>query len=157
MGFSRDRRWSFVTKIEISSVDGVASATLRTSFQERWRIEVRIALSLGLAAVLLAASYAGADDKPKYTTKEVMKEAHGKPKLLNKVLDGKATDDDKKKLLELYEAMAKNKPAKGDADNWKKLNDAIVAAAKDVVAGKDGSVDALKKATKCGDCHSAHK
>ncbi len=118
---------------------------------------MRIALSLGLAALFLTAGYAGAEDaKPKYTIKEVMKLAH-KEKLLNKVTDGKGTTDDKKKILELYEEMAKNKPPKGDADSWKKLNDAIIAAAKDVVDGKDGSIDALKKATKCGDCHSAHK
>ena len=119
---------------------------------------MRIALSLGLAALFLTASFAGAEDKEKakYTTKEVMKLAH-KEKLLNKVLDGKGSAEDKAKILELYEAMAKNKPTKGEADNWKKLNDAIIAAAKDVVDGKDGASDALKKATKCGDCHSAHK
>jgi hypothetical protein len=119
---------------------------------------VRIALSLGLAALFLTAGYAGAEDeKPKYTIKEVMKIAN-KEKLLNKVVDGKGTAEDKKKILELYEAMAKNKPPKGDADSWKKTTEAIVAAAKDVVDGKDGSLDALKKvATKCGDCHKEHK
>lgn len=120
---------------------------------------MRMTLSLGLAALMLAAGYVGAEDaKPKYTIKEVMKQAHGKPaKLLAKVLDGKGTDDDKKKILELYEEMAKNKAPKGDADNWKKLNDAVVAAAQEVVDGKEGGIAALKKATTCGDCHSAHK
>ncbi len=120
---------------------------------------MRIALSLGLAAVMLAAGYVGAEDpKPKYTIKEVMKQTNGKPaKLLNKVLDGKGTDDDKKKILELYEEMAKHKAPKGDADHWKKLNDAIVAAAQDVVDGKEGGLAALKKAANCGDCHMAHK
>lgn len=118
---------------------------------------MRIALSLGLAALFLSAGYVGAQDaKPKYTIKEVMKLAH-KEKLLNKVTDGKGSTEDKKKILGLYEEMAKNTPAKGDKENWKKLNDAIVAAAKDVVEGKDGGIEALKKATKCGDCHSAHK
>ena len=117
---------------------------------------MRIALSLGIAALLLAAGYVGADDKPKYTTKEVMKQFHGKGKLLTKILDGKGTDEDKKKILEVYEEMAKNK-TKGDADDWKKLNDAIVAAAKDVVDGKDGAIPALKKATTCSDCHTGHK
>ena len=98
------------------------------------------------------------DGKPKYTIKEVMKQATGRPaKLLNTILDGKGTDDDKKKLLELYTEMAKNKAPKGDADNWKKLNDAVVAAAKDVVDGKEGGIEALKKATNCKDCHSQHK
>ena len=122
---------------------------------------MRIALSLGLAALFLAAGIAGAaDDKPKYTTKEVMKLAHGaKEKLLHKVTEGKASDEEKKKLLELYEEMGKNKPkpGKGDAETWKKMNDAIITAAKGVVEGKEGSAEALKKATKCGDCHQVFK
>ena len=123
---------------------------------------MRIALSLGLVALFLTASMAGADDKdkPKYTTKEVMKLAHGKdkgmPSLLTKITDGKGTDEDKKKILELYEALAKN-PTKGDAADWKKLNDAIITAAKDVVDGKEGSVAVLKKAAACGACHNGHK
>lgn len=118
---------------------------------------MRIALSVGLSLLFLVASFAGADDKPKYTIAEVMKLAHKKGGLLSKVTDGKATDEDKKKLLELYEAMAKCKPTKGDADNWKKLNDAIVTAAKEVVDGKEGAVKALKKATNCLDCHPTYK
>jgi len=118
---------------------------------------VRIALSLSLVALFVSAGFLNADDKkPKYTIKEVMKE-HKKGKLRDTVLGGKASDEEKKHLLELYEAMAAGKPSKGEADSWKKLNDAIVAAAKDVVEGKDGAIDALKKATACGDCHSAHK
>lgn len=109
-------------------------------------------VSMGLAVALMSAGLLWADDKdkPKYTTKEVMKLAH-KEKLLNKVMEGKASDDEKKKLVELYEAMAANKPPKGDADNWKKLNDALVDAA------KKADADALKKASNCGACHSAHK
>ena len=33
----------------------------------------------------------------------------------------------------------------------------MVAAAKDVEAGKDGGIDALKKVVACGDCHDMHK
>lgn len=119
---------------------------------------MRIALSLGLAALFLTAGFAGAEEKAKYTIKEVMKITAGKDKLLAKVTDGKGSDEDKKKILEAYEELAKNPaPKKGDPANWKKLTEAIVVAAKDVVEGKEGSLEALKKATKCGDCHSAHK
>ena len=139
-------------------MDGVASTTLRTNFNSQVMEDgiVRIALSLGLAALLLTASYAGAEDKPKMTIKEVMKIV-AKEKLLAKVTDDKGTAEDKKKLLEAFEELAKNKPSKGDPENWKKLTGTIVTAAKGVVDGKEGSIDALKKATKCGDCHSAHK
>jgi hypothetical protein len=124
---------------------------------------VRIALSLGLAALLLTASLAGADDKdtekPKYTIKEVMKIVAGKDKLLAKVTDGKGTDEDNKKVLEAFEELHKNEPkaGKGSSEDWKKLTAAIVAASKDVVEGKEGAPAALKKAASCGDCHKVWK
>jgi hypothetical protein len=108
-------------------------------------------VSGGLISVLRAA-----DEKPKYTIKEVMTE-HKKGKLKDKVIDGSASADDKKKLVAMYEAMAKNKPPKGDAESWKKLNDALIKASKEVEEGKDGGVDALKKAVNCSACHKEHK
>ncbi|MDB5385673.1 MAG: hypothetical protein JWM11_1319 [Planctomycetaceae bacterium] len=117
---------------------------------------MRIALSLGLLALFVTAGYLRAEDKPKYTIKDVMKEC--KPKgVIKKVLSGDSTDAEKKKVLELFEALAANKPSKGDAESWKKFNDPIVAAAKDVVDGKDGAVATLKKAANCSDCHAEHK
>ncbi len=118
---------------------------------------MRIALSLGLAALFLSAGFAMAEtEKPKMTIKEVMKVV-AKDKLLAKVTDGKGTDEDKKKLLEVFEELAKNTPKKGDAESWKKLTASIVESAKGVVEGKEGSIETLKKVSKCGDCHSAHK
>ena len=121
---------------------------------------MRIALSLGLAALLLTASFAGADDKdkPKMTIKEVMKVV-AKDKLLAKVTDDKGTAEDKKKLLEAFEELAKNSPkeGKGTPEEWKKLTAAIVVAAKDVVDGKEGSLATLKKTAACGDCHKVFK
>jgi hypothetical protein len=118
---------------------------------------VRIALSLGLMALFVTAGYLrAADEKPKYTIKLVMKEC--KPKgVIKKVISGDGTADDKKKVMEFVEALAANKPAVGSEESWKKFNDPIVAAAKDVVDGKDGAVAALKKAFNCADCHAEHK
>ena len=63
---------------------------------------MRIARYFGLAVLTLAVASVGvfraADNDPKYTIKEVMKEAH-KDKLVNKVALGKASDDEKKRLL----------------------------------------------------------
>ena len=93
-------------------------------------------------------------EKPKYSVKEVM----GNHKdLSTKVKQGTASDEDKKKLLELYTEMAKNKAPAGDADNWKKLTDTLVKATKDVVDGKDGAKDEFTKAVDCTKCHGAHK
>src|SRR3569832_289315 len=118
-------------------------------------MKVRIALSLGLLALFVTAGYLRADDKPKYTIKEVMKEC--KPKgVIKKVTMGEGTAEDKMKVLELVQALAAAKP-KGELDNCMKFNDPIVAAAKDVVDGKDGAVAALKKAVNCSECHAEFK
>src|ERR1700674_3361284 len=104
---------------------------------------MRFGLRFALA-VLAVAGFAGlsvrgeADDKPKYTIKEVMKKAHDKDdSLLGKVVAGKASDDEKKQLLELYVALGKNKPEKGDDKSWMTKTDAIVMAATDVKDNKD--------------------
>jgi hypothetical protein len=89
----------------------------------------------------------------KYTTKEVMKAAHAKGKLRDKVAGGMATDEEKKMLVEYYEALAANKPPKGDEASWKEKTAALLTAAKDAAAGK---TDALKMVD-CQGCHKAHK
>ncbi len=113
-------------------------------------------LTLGLAASL--GMFRAADDKPKYTIEEIMEKAHkGKPSLWKKVVDGKASDDEKKQLLGLYEDLAKNKPEKGSQDDWKKRTSQIVKAAKNVVADKEGATKELGKAVNCKGCHQLHK
>jgi hypothetical protein len=107
------------------------------------------------ATVSLWHSPADDGEKPKYTIKQVMKEAH-KDGLFKKVVDGKGSDDDKSKLLELYEALEKNKPPKGTMKEWETRTQLIVAAAKQVVEGT-GAESMLKKAVNCVDCHMAHK
>jgi hypothetical protein len=119
-------------------------------------------LAVGLLAGL-ALTRAADDPKPKYTIKEVMQKAHKDDpdkdvvSIFTKVQKGKASDDEKKQLVELYTALGQNKPPKGDADAWKAKTDALLVAAKEVVDGKDAGVVDLKKAADCGACHSVHK
>ena len=94
--------------------------------------------------------------KPKHTIKEVMKTAH-KGGLMKKVAKGEASADEKKQLVELYESLAANKPPKGDDASWKEKTAALIAAAKDCAAGKDGAGEALTRAANCMACHSVHK
>ena len=108
-----------------------------------------------VASVAVDATRAADEDKPK-NIKQVMKAAH-KDGLLKKVVDGNGTAQDAKDLLALYEALAANKPPMGEASEWKAKNEAIVAAAKDVVAGKEGAGKALQAAANCANCHKAHK
>lgn len=102
-----------------------------------------------VAGAWLAQSRAADDDKPKFTIKEVMK--NHKDKLHEKYQNGQATKEETEKLLEGYEALAKNKPPKGDAKAFKEKADALVKAV------KDDDKDAYKKAVNCMACHSAHR
>lgn len=98
----------------------------------------------------LFANVRAADEKPKYTIKEVMK-ARNKDKLHEKFQKGELSKEDKQTLLEGYEAMLKSKPPKGDEKDWKEKCEALVKAV------KDDDKDGLKKAMDCKACHSAHK
>lgn len=99
------------------------------------------------------------DDKPKYTIKQVMAKAHGgdKKSLLFKIAGGKGEKKDAEQLLELYANLSKAEPPKGEPASWKKKTEEMVAAAKDVVAGKEGAEAKLQEAVDCKGCHSAHK
>jgi len=112
--------------------------------------------TLTLGIVGLGLYQAREDDKPKYTIKEVMKTAH-KEGLLKKVTSGKASDEDKKELLELYTALSQNKPPKGEIDDWKVKTKAIVKANKEIIADEKAGIKDLTKATKCQACHEVHK
>lgn len=115
-------------------------------------------MAMGLVAGL--GVFQAADDaKPKYDIEEIMEKAHKPPKssLFVKVKSGKASEEQKKELLELYQELAKNKPPKGDLKDWQKRTKAMVKAAQDVVDGKQGATQALTKAAQCGACHKAHK
>ncbi|MCD0460997.1 hypothetical protein [Roseiconus lacunae] len=95
-------------------------------------------------------------DEPKYTIKQVMKEAFKGP-LVKKVVAGDASDEEVKKLHEMMVAMTKNTPKKGDEESWKKLTTALVKAAEAVKEDKEDGVAMLKKASNCKACHSEHK
>ena len=101
-------------------------------------------------ALLLVASGTMAWAAPKYTTKQVMKEAM-KGGLLKKVIGGDASDAEKQKLVEMFQAMAEEKPKVGSAESWKKLTSKLVKAA------KSGDAATLKSASNCKACHNPHK
>ncbi len=114
-----------------------------------------VGLTLGLLGLALPSS-GEEKEKPKYTIKEVMKEAH-KSGLMKKVASGKADKADQEKLAEMYAALAKNKPPQGEAKSWGEKTEALIKASKDVLAGKKGAGAELTKAANCMACHSVHK
>ena len=117
-------------------------------------------MTVGLVAGL-GMFQAAFEDKPKYTIEEVMEKAHSAPKgkdsLYKKVVNGKATKEQKKQLLEMYESLAKNKPEKGTLEDWKKRTANMVKAAKSVVDDKKDATKELMKAVACKACHDLHK
>lgn len=118
---------------------------------------------VGMAAVLAAVAWltpgevTAEDDAPKYTIEEIMEKAHTKKGIYNKIIKGDGTKEEKKQLVELYVALGQNKPPKGDLKSWKEKTSAMLAAAKDLAAGKSGADAKLKKAADCMACHDVHK
>lgn len=118
---------------------------------------VAVAVMMGFAMAAFGLSTQAEDkEKPKHTIKAVMKTCM-KEGLCKKAAEGKASDDEKKTLVEMFEALAAGKPPKGSADSWKEKTSALVAAAKAVAEGKEGSGEKLGAAANCMACHKDHK
>lgn len=121
---------------------------------------MRRVVALAMLAALgvgFAVARAADEDKPKHTIKEVMKKAHTPDGgLLKKIVSGNGTKEDAEQLVELYTALGQNKPPKGEPGSWQEKT-ALLQAAKDVVADKEGSKAGLEKAANCGNCHKEHK
>jgi hypothetical protein len=101
---------------------------------------------------------AGAD-APKMTIEEVMEKIHkGKDKsVFAQVVAGKGTPEQLKSIIEGYEAMAAQKPPKGELEDWKKRTSAVLAAAKAVDGGDKKALATLKTAANCKQCHELHQ
>ncbi len=116
-----------------------------------------VMVSAFVVAGLLSTVTSAEDDakKPKKSIKDVMKEAH-KSGLAKKVASEKATPEEREELLDLYVALAANKPPKGEEKSWKILSARLVTGAADVVEDPSDTRD-LKRAMNCGKCHKLHK
>jgi len=119
-----------------------------------------IAWSAALAFVCSTAFVLSAHaQEAKFKIKEVMAKCMkpGGPELCKKVAGGGATAEEKKELVEMFTALAANKPPKGEEASWKEFTGALLSAAKEAHEGKDGAGDKLKKAANCAGCHKAHR
>lgn len=114
---------------------------------------------LALTAALAVKAFAADEEfKP---IEDAMKFAHkapkGTPKVSDKIIDGTVSDEDLKKTLELYKAMADTKPPKGEAAAFKDKVAKLILATENVVAKKEGAGPAYKEVVNCKACHSDHK
>ena len=98
----------------------------------------------------------GADSQKAPTTKFVMQRAM-KSGLCKKVAKGEGSQEDIEKLLELFEAMAKNPAPKGSPESWKKLTGDLVRATRAVMNDEPEAAKRLHKAANCSACHKPHR
>lgn len=112
-----------------------------------------IRAAAGLLALLgLGATLQGA------AIKQIMERSHkGKDNVASEVRHGRGKEEDVKKLLAEYQAMAKLKPARGDQKSWQTRTAAVVSALEDLLAKKPGAVDKVYSATDCRSCHDVHR
>lgn len=119
-----------------------------------FRSLIAAAVSICALAFMIDGSVVGGKEKDKDkkepTVKEIMQKAHGKDGLRKKVIDGKASNEEKKALIDLYTALAACKCPKGDETDWKDRTKAVVELVK---AGEPAD---LKKID-CMGCHKKHK
>ena len=108
------------------------------------------ALTLGLFSVV------NGQAKPKYTIKQIMKDAL-KGGLAKKVVGGEATEKEKIQFLDYAISLYENKPKKGEAASWTKLTGNLVTAAAKVAIDPKTDTEALGKAVNCKACHNVHK
>jgi hypothetical protein len=120
---------------------------------------LRSIVGIGVAASLLAGVVSvRAEEKPKYTVKEVMKALHkGDDAIAKKVTKGEGTHEDFAKLVEYYKSLPLNEAPKGDAASWKEKTTALLKAAQALHEGKAGALEQYKAAVNCKACHSVHK
>ena len=112
-----------------------------------------VIVAISLALVMDSTNMA---QEKKIETKDVMKKAM-KGGLAKKVGEGKASDAEKKELVELFVALAANVPAKGNADNWKNQTKVLLDAAKKSASGDADGQKALITATSGAACMACHK
>jgi len=125
--------------------------------------KIRILLAALIIGLPASVRIAAADDKkdtPKYTIKQVMKEAHGEDGLRKKLQDGKATQEDKTSWSSctLPWPLASRRRATSPCGRIRPRQSS--SPPKAVAADKDGSpklVGTLTKATACKACHEVFK
>jgi len=87
-----------------------------------------------------------------YTIKEIMQQGFkADDNLKDLILEGSANDEQKAKFVDYVENLAKYKVRKGKQEDFEKLTDTLIKAAK----GSD--LAALKDAVNCKTCHTPHK
>ncbi len=93
--------------------------------------------------------------------KTIMEQTHKeKGALVFLIRDMEGTDEDAKKLLEVYKKLNQLKPPTGDAKSWTNRTNAVITALQDLIDKKPDAKQATEKVrqvTDCKGCHDAHR
>ncbi|HVS37747.1 MAG TPA: hypothetical protein VMS17_19450 [Gemmataceae bacterium] len=79
------------------------------------------------------------------------------PPLIQRVAAGDANEIEKQRLLKVLTGLANTQPERGSLESWKAKTSALLAAAQDVVDGKEGAAQRLREASNCRACHTVHR
>ena len=121
-----------------------------------------VALLVLICGGSLAAQQKKKPDPPSaHPIKDIMIKTHKeKGALIFLVRDMEASEDDVKKLLEVYKQLNMLKPPTGDPKGWTNRTGAIISALQDLVDKKPDAKRATDKVfqlTDCKGCHDAHR
>jgi hypothetical protein len=108
-----------------------------------------LTVTLALSAYALDAKYQPIADAMKYAHKA----PKGEKKVSDRIIEGTASDEELKKTLDLYKAMANTEPPKGDPAAFKEKVAKLIGATEDVIAKKEGATAHYKEAVDCKACH----
>ena len=112
-----------------------------------------LTVTLALSAYALDAKYQPIADAMKYAHKA----PKGEKKVSDRIIEGTASEEEIKKTLELYKAMANTEPPKGDPAAFKEKVAKLIGATEDVLAKKEGATAHYKEAVDCKACHKDFK
>ncbi|HCN77383.1 MAG TPA: hypothetical protein DIT13_09355 [Verrucomicrobiales bacterium] len=116
----------------------------------------RILITTFAMVFLAGAASARADGVISDIMKKYHKAPQGEDPVCKQVSNGEGTSDQIAELLKSYEAMAKEKPEKGQPSSWEEKCAALIAAVKKLQKDPKDVSD-YKKAVNCKACHDPHK
>ena len=130
----------------------------RSSEDPMKKTNILILAAVSMLATIAFNSFAADDKKEDSTISKAMK-AHfkGDTSDIKKAAKGELSKDEVAKLVTAVKALSAEKPPEGDAADYKKKNDALVAALEKLAGGAEGAGAAVKEAANCKACHDAHK
>src|SRR3954462_2123945 len=126
------------------------------------RLRLVALAAIPLVAMPLASGQVKPVDPERPSISDVMMKAHQPKRQLYRALDqvvisGRATPEERRRLLELYEAHARAEPPFGDPASWRKDTAELVAAARAVADGDDAACSRLLRAVNCQACHEKYR